>query len=728
MAFASLNSIRPVRKYLDRIGAAPCGLLRARIVLKDDKYERDVVIINFSRSGAISFSAPTGGAEVDHAPYAPTPKEEADIVAEFLGSDVPTYLPCEGSMSLDLERVPRALRWPFLDRDGKILMVVVRTDTEAGKEYRSYTYWSDGVWRVAEPDGLLPLYGAEKLFDGCSVMIHEGPKAARAAQEIAADEKHPWNADMKDYVHVGWHGGAGRPFASDWSLLSNARRVVICPDNDRQGMSVVRKLSALMPPKALVLQAEWDADFPEGWDVADELPRCVKTRFGHKELSSYLRLATLATEDDMDRPPRNDGVRHQKVREIFLNQWFYVSSSDEYVYFPSDHDAPVIKASKEFDNHFRVWSTVDETSKLMKKAQRSYDRTAFLPGRRTGVYNDGNDATNINVYTGTKIVPARGDMSPFLEFLSGLLPVEWERLHVQDWLATLIARPGDRSSHAILLSGCGGTGKSTLAEFATQVVGEHNTQLLTAETFENSIFSGHLRNKVLVVIPEVYCGANFKVANKMKGLITDARLEIHSKGKDAYNNTNTLWFIASSNDAMPIRLDEDDRRWFIPETSNRRRSEEEMEPYYQWFRNGGAGALLYWAQNYKSETGRDYLPEGMNAPATEKKKAMIESSQSKEIVGATDILRAEINKRKDRDMSPNFTFSLQSLYSMICSDGKEKLSFGTFKIKVDALNIAHLYKTLRGPNGSDQTVYYVGEKPLSDKEMGLITLIDVRTI
>lgn len=80
------------------------------------------------------------------------------------------------------------------------------------------------MWRMMEPDGLLPLWGLERLREAYVVFIHEGAKGARDVQAIIDEggealAKHPWAADLKRGVHIGWPGGAPNPHRVDWSPI-----------------------------------------------------------------------------------------------------------------------------------------------------------------------------------------------------------------------------------------------------------------------------------------------------------------------------------------------------------------------------------------------------------------------------------------------------------------------------------------------------------------------------
>jgi hypothetical protein len=120
---------------------------------------------------------------------------------------------------------------------------------------RLWKFEKDGPWRRMEPDGLLPLFGLEHLNSGRPVMVHEGAKAAAYCQWLTSDDRdakralkdHPWGNDLKDYVHLGWPGGANRPNGVDWGPIrrsSPTLSVILVCDRDWVGEQAAAAISS----------------------------------------------------------------------------------------------------------------------------------------------------------------------------------------------------------------------------------------------------------------------------------------------------------------------------------------------------------------------------------------------------------------------------------------------------------------------------------------------------
>jgi len=142
--------------------------------------------------------------------------------------------------------------------DGKPFGAVFRFQFGDGqKELRQATATPEGGWITTAGKSLWPLFNLPTLPATGIVTIHEGEKAAMAAEALGL-------------VATTSRGGAKNPGGTDWSPLAG-REVVVFPDNDQAGweysLEVATRLEALTPP-AVVRTARVPGLPPKG-DVAD---------------------------------------------------------------------------------------------------------------------------------------------------------------------------------------------------------------------------------------------------------------------------------------------------------------------------------------------------------------------------------------------------------------------------------------------------------------------------
>lgn len=97
--------------------------------------------------------------------------------------------------------------------------------------------------------------------DTAPIVVVEGEKAAETAGRYLPE----------GWLVTTWCGGANAINHTDWSSI-RGRRVVIWPDHDEPGMNAALAVQDKVPGSAIVKVPPF---WPEGWDLADELPKEV---------------------------------------------------------------------------------------------------------------------------------------------------------------------------------------------------------------------------------------------------------------------------------------------------------------------------------------------------------------------------------------------------------------------------------------------------------------------
>jgi hypothetical protein len=161
--------------------------------------------------------------------------------------------------------------WVYHDAAGREAFRILRIDYRApdgskGKSYRPCHEDADGRWRLARPEGPLPLYRLPAILaiaTQVTIILLEGEKCADIATSIGMP-----------HATTSAHG-AQAPQLTDWSPLAG-RSVAILGDADADGMGYVTKvtaiLTALYPPaevRIVGLPGLSDGDDIEQWIAAE---------------------------------------------------------------------------------------------------------------------------------------------------------------------------------------------------------------------------------------------------------------------------------------------------------------------------------------------------------------------------------------------------------------------------------------------------------------------------
>lgn len=196
--------------------------------------------------------------------------------------------------------------WPYVGVDGVPQGFQCRFETAGGKEFRPLRYGRLGGregWHWKGWGEGRPLYRLRELVaePEAPVLVVEGEKAADAAALA-----------FPDHVAVSPMNGARSPRKSDWSVVAG-REVTIWPDADEPGRDFARAVARLAKDagaRSVRIVAVPDGA-PEGWDLADPLPR----GWTHVTIMTALAAATPVVI------PANDNPAGSGVLAFDLEAW-----------------------------------------------------------------------------------------------------------------------------------------------------------------------------------------------------------------------------------------------------------------------------------------------------------------------------------------------------------------------------------------------------------------------
>jgi hypothetical protein len=591
--------------YLNRIGATQINFRSYQVKEYRGKYYFEKALIRVNQDGTIS--ADPG--------YEPTKEEQARIKATWDEGSIPKCVPIHKFNEKMLKKTtPGSIYFVFHNKEGQVIFVQERC---VPKAYLPWTYWSDGEWRMMQPDGYVPFWKPFPRVPKEKIMIHEGAKAAKAANEI--EEDHPWWDELSQCEHWGLVGGTLSVRRADYPDIRSEQcldLVYVC-DNDWPGRSVLQEFSKQYGGH--LVGVKFDKRFPASFDLADPMPK----EFFHKKIyigppfDMFKQPASFATELIQ----REKGQPVVVVRKTFREEWLHCIQPEVFVHkaWPSR-----IYNTKEFNNLVSPYSDSTETAKLLMKddAGKGYS-LSYDPSREPGPYAT-EGGSFINTYTPSSIKAGPGNIKPWKEFLKHLIPMEEDRYKVERWLATLIAHPEIRMLYGLLLiSETQGVGKGTLAEKVLKpLVGELNTSVPREKDIVDSNWNYWLAHKRLAIVHEIYSGHSWKAYNDLKSIITDKTIEVHKKFLADYPIDNWIHIIAMSNSMGAIKLSANDRRWLVPRVTDDKKNSAYWTDFNNWLNHeGGLQIIRRWAEEFN-----DIVHTGEEAPSTTLKQEIVEDS------------------------------------------------------------------------------------------------------
>jgi hypothetical protein len=139
-----------------------------------------------------------------------------------------------------------------------------------------------------------------------------------------------------------------------------------------------------------------------------------------------------------------------------------------------------------------------------------------------------------------------------------------------DWFADIIQKPEKILGKALIVKGKQGCGKNCFFDwFGNKVLGgnlyKYNGTNLD-RLFDN--FSNVCVRRLLCLCDEVKGQSSHKYSEDIKGLITATTIINENKGQTSYKVSNLCRFVFLTNNEIPVKIEESDRRFIMYEMSS----------------------------------------------------------------------------------------------------------------------------------------------------------------
>ncbi|MCJ2186667.1 bifunctional DNA primase/polymerase [Novosphingobium beihaiensis] len=226
-----------------------------------------------------------------------------------------------------------------------------------------------------------------------------------------------------------------------------------------------------------------------------------------------------------------------------------------------------------------------------------------------------------NTYRSSEISSVAGDPSPFLKFMEFLIPAQVERDHLLKVIAHTVRNPGDRVRHAtILRTRNQGVGKSMLTSIWKGLVGESNFRQTSSREMQGN-FEGWIKENTVLYCPELNIGTGLSTYNELKELITADDLVVNEKHLKPrrWNIYSTMIF--TTNLAVPMLIEADDRRIFMIDSPAQPRPDGYYREFASWWQEN-LGVIRHFLDNVDLSDFNSHAP----APMTDAKRQLIRRS------------------------------------------------------------------------------------------------------
>lgn len=321
----------------------------------------------------------------------------------------------------------------------------------------------------------------------------------------------------------------------------------------------------------------------------------------------------IATEEEVEAI-----LAKANIKDANNGEWVYVIDQEK---FFNIHTFQDLKKSQMADKFCMI--KVEEVNKMIAAGFRQVDGLTYEPGKDIFIIRDGREY--LNRWREGDVIPAPGNVDMLLEHMRYLFPEEEDgQLNiVLDYLAFILQFPGRKIRWMLLIQGDEGTGKSFIGELMKYLLGRSNVVSPTMEIIQDK-YTDWQANHSLIIIEEMMASGKWDLMNKLKPFITNPDTTVRGMYMKAYEQPNRYNFLAYTNYADPIVIDDKDRRYGIVKTGAVKQDKDYYDKLFAWLEVAeNKSAALDWFLK------RDISAMNYNhAPMTAAKKEIIDQSRS----------------------------------------------------------------------------------------------------
>lgn len=226
-----------------------------------------------------------------------------------------------------------------------------------------------------------------------------------------------------------------------------------------------------------------------------------------------------------------------------------------------------------FDHHHRILVKLSDVrdacadKNFVREWQANVNRRQMVLMDQVGFDpTETNSQIICNLWGGWPTTPKPGECSELLDLLWYLCSREPNQDEVYDWiikwLAYPIQNPGAKMQSALVLHGPQGTGKNLFFDAIQAIYGEYGLTVDQAALEDNH--NDWAGKKLFLIADEVVAQQEMHhIKNRLKNFVTCRTIRINPKHVTAHTESNHVNVVFLSNEAKPIVLERDDRRYCV---------------------------------------------------------------------------------------------------------------------------------------------------------------------
>ena len=273
-----------------------------------------------------------------------------------------------------------------------------------------------------------------------------------------------------------------------------------------------------------------------------------------------------------------------------------------------------------------------------------------------------------NIFKGWNYDAVEGDISAVKEVLRLICNNDENMMmYVEKWVACILQQKEQKTSKCIVLQGEQGVGKDTYFDFVGSMFGDYFYNTGNPEVDVFGTFNSHLMRTVFLKFEEASFLTNKANDTKLKNLLSAPLMSFHPKGQKPFTLKSFLNCVMTTNQFIPVLLEDTDRRFVLIQASSEKR-----------------GDLPFWENIHrilaKKETKQAYLHYLLNLDLTGfavRSTDQFKTDYHKEVALAERPFHARFLQDRIAEDFP-LTFKARDLWKMMKENCKFEISETSF--------------------------------------------------
>lgn len=284
-------------------------------------------------------------------------------------------------------------------------------------------------------------------------------------------------------------------------------------------------------------------------------------------------------------------------------------------------------------------SSFDAFTKSRVNACPYADEVCFRPEHEPGHLVDTGAVVLVNTYVPYDAPAEAGDVTPFLDFLSRLLPDAHDRDILLHYMASCVQNPGVKFHWWPVIQGAEGNGKTLLMSIMVKALGEHYCHLPNAQAMarEGLKFNSWIYRKLFIGVEEIKVGDRHEFLEEFKVVVSNDRNGMEPKGQEQVTRDNRAngFLLTNHRNAIPITVDT--RRYPVFYSAQQTAGDiirdgmggSYFPELYAWFKSEGSRYITHYLKTFELRAELDPARLCVRAPETSSKAEAIVESRSR---------------------------------------------------------------------------------------------------